>query len=413
MAAFFYFVVVVVGVACFFQASVVVSGDRFCGQGGDQVSYVRARGSEFVLDDRPLFINGFNAYWVTYYSFELVTRPHVSSLFRDASALGLNVARVWAFNDGGYHAIQATPGAYNEEAFQGLDFVIAEAQSYGLMLILSLSNNYNSYGGKPQYAQWAQEAGHSVESEDDFFKHSVIKGYYKNYVKAVLTRVNTITGVAYRDDPTIFAWELINEPRCSSDPSGDTLQAWIEEMSAFVKSLDSNHMLEVGLEGFYCSSDLQRAGLGSWSSDLGTDFIRNNAIPSIDFATVHSYPDLWLPDEDFEVQLSFLVQWIQNHIEDAAVRLNKPVLFAEFGKSNRTRGFVVEQRDRFFAATYETIFSSFPAAAAGGLLWQLVTEEIGDAIDDGYQIVPSRNPSTVTVISTQSQRVSIMNSRRS
>jgi hypothetical protein len=26
------------------------------------------------------------------------------------------------------------------------------------------------------------------------------------------------------DDPTILAWELINEPHCHSDPSGDTLQ---------------------------------------------------------------------------------------------------------------------------------------------------------------------------------------------
>jgi mannan endo-1,4-beta-mannosidase len=36
-----------------------------------------------------------------------------------------------------------------------------------------------------------------------------------------VTRINTITNEA---DPTILAWELIDEPRCHSDPSGDTLQ---------------------------------------------------------------------------------------------------------------------------------------------------------------------------------------------
>lgn len=45
--------------------------------------------------------------------------------------------------------------------------------------------------------------------------------------QTVLTRVNTITGVPYKDDPTIFAWELMNEPRLTSDLSGATLQVWI------------------------------------------------------------------------------------------------------------------------------------------------------------------------------------------
>ena len=53
----------------------------------------------------------------------------------------------------------------------------------------------------------------------------------------------------YKEDPTVFGWELMNEPRNYDDSSGNTLQAWIDEMSAYVKSIDSLHMLTVGEEG--------------------------------------------------------------------------------------------------------------------------------------------------------------------
>jgi len=35
-------------------------------------------------------------------------------------------------------------------------------------------------------------------------------------VRFILTRRNTRNGLAYREDPTILAWDLINEPRCET-----------------------------------------------------------------------------------------------------------------------------------------------------------------------------------------------------
>ena len=43
-------------------------------------------------------------------------------------------------------------------------------------------------------------------------------------MQAVVTRINSVSGVAYKDDSTILAWELMNESRCSSDLSGKALQ---------------------------------------------------------------------------------------------------------------------------------------------------------------------------------------------
>lgn len=59
----------------------------------------------------------------------------------------------------------------------------------------------------------------------------------------MITRINTLTNVAYKDDPTIFAWELMNEPRCSSDPSGDSLQVFLFDESPLLLVLSSIHPL--------------------------------------------------------------------------------------------------------------------------------------------------------------------------
>jgi mannan endo-1,4-beta-mannosidase len=64
-----------------------------------------------------------------------------------------------------------------------LDFVLAEARKYGIKVILSLVNNYDNFGGKKQYVEWARSQGQSINSEDDFFTNSVVKGYYKNHIK--------------------------------------------------------------------------------------------------------------------------------------------------------------------------------------------------------------------------------------
>lgn len=64
--------------------------------------------------------------------------------------------------------------------------MISEAGKHGIKLVLSLSNNYEEYGGKQQYVDWARSQGQSISSEDDFFTNSVVKGYYKDHIKVCL-----------------------------------------------------------------------------------------------------------------------------------------------------------------------------------------------------------------------------------
>ncbi|XP_057842622.1 mannan endo-1,4-beta-mannosidase 1 isoform X1 [Cryptomeria japonica] len=378
--------------------------------GSPETSFVRSTGKNFVLNGRLLHVNGFNSYWLMWVASDTDQRHKVTSAFKEAADHGLNVARTWAFNDGnGYHALQTSPGVYDEQVFQALDFVICEAQKYGIKLILSFVNNYKDFGGRAQYVQWENNATGLQISEDDFYTNPTVKSYYKNHVNRIMTRNNSLNGVVYKDDPTIFAWELINEPRCQIDPSGRTVQRWVKEMASYVKSIDSNHLLEVGMEGFYGDSVPIRKQFNPNGLEFGTDFITINQLPGIDFATVHAYPDSWLAGSDDKVQLLFLKKWMKVHIKDATKVLKKPILFAEFGKSYKDPGYNISERNKFYKTVYENIYKAAKTGkvGGGGLFWQLVAEGM-ESLADGYEIVLSQNPSTAALVSFQSRRLSAL-----
>ncbi|CAD5181733.1 unnamed protein product [Musa acuminata subsp. malaccensis] len=374
--------------------------------------FVRTNMTHFLVNRRPFSLNGFNAYWLMYVaSFPEEGRSMVSSAFQEASTHGLTLARTWAFRDGGYKPLQRSPGVYDEDMFQGLDFVISEAKKYGIYLVLSLVNNFESFGGRTQYIQWARDEGGHLSSDDDFYRDEVVKSYYKNHVRAILTRVNTITGVAYKDEAAIFAWELVNEPRCETDLSGRTLQAWIEEMAAHVKSIDSNHLLEVGLEGFYGETIPERKKI-NLGYEMGTDFISNNQVQGVDFATIHAYPDMWMPGSTEQTQLAFLQSWIQSHVEDADAVLRKPLLISEFGKSSRLSNRTGDVKAALYTTVYDAIYASARGGGAcrGGIFWNLLlgVQEM-EGLRDGYEVIFSESPSLGQIISNQSHRISNLN----
>lgn len=229
----------------------------------------------------------------------------------------------------------------------------------------------------------------------------------------MLNRVNTLTNIAYKDDPTIFAWELINEPRCVSDPSGNKLQAWIQEMVVYVKSIDPKHLVEIGLEGFYGPSTLDRVQFNpnTYAQQVGTDFIRNHQALGVDFASVHIYADSWISPSISDSHIPFIKSWMQVHIEDAEKHLGMPVVFTEFGVSRKDPGFNSSYRDAVISTVYETVLESTKkgGSAGGSFLWQLFPDGT-DYMDDGYAVVLSKFPSTSNIISHQSTRLMLLNS---
>jgi mannan endo-1,4-beta-mannosidase len=205
-----------------------------------------------------------------------------------------------------------------------LDYVLSKAAENDIKLVLVLTNNWKEFGGMNQYLKWFNLSYHH-----QFYTDERARQAYKNYAAHLISRVNTITQVVYKDDPNIFAWELANEPRCrnygqydrAEDCKASTLTGWVKEMSEHIKSLDPNHMVAVGDEGFF-----NRPGQGSeqYTGKDGADHEAFLAMKSIDFGTFHLYPDAW------STGARWGNQWIIDHVE-AAQKAGKPTVMEEYG----------------------------------------------------------------------------------
>lgn len=176
-----------------------------------------------MLDGKPFYYASTNSYSLFY-----LPRKEVDSFFASAVALKNSVIRTWLFCDG-----KTFPGGHtniggnivyfweigadgtlqlNLDPVTGIpafDYVIASAKAHGIKLLLTLSNNWNDFGGIDVYNDRFSKSSPTYHS--DFFGKPEVKKEFKRYISALFSRVNGITGVKYGEDPTILAWELINE----------------------------------------------------------------------------------------------------------------------------------------------------------------------------------------------------------
>lgn len=349
--------------------------------------FVTTAGTDFMLDGSKFYFSGGCSYLMT------TSRTLADAEMDIVRQLRLKALRLWGFHDGlkfGDNALQPEPGSFNEERFKIFDYVIAKCDTHSIKLVLPLINFWEEYGGVPQYVEWS-----STANEDcDFYTDEQCKTMYKTYVNYFLNRTNTITGRQYKNEPTIMIWEPINEPRCRTDSTGEAVAAWVHEMAGYIKSIDQNHLVGSGEEGFLESHP--QYWDYPWKGTLydGTDFNKNNASPNIDVCSIHEWPDHW-----FMQQLTlqeFPSAWIREHKEDANA-LGKPLYMGEFGAKLDRGKDDLTIRNAIYDETYKACISN---DVGGALFWHLTSNHDPDALagDSTFPVFAFEDETTCQLI---------------
>lgn len=192
----------------------------------------------------------------------------MASMSNGTAPTPFNLRYVLMYANNNHSEYSMQPGVFEEANLQRLDFVLDYGARVGLRFTLALVNGWPDYGGRLWYVRTL--VGPDA-SEDEFYTNPATRAAYKQWVRLtvaaawratlvdtlqvtyLLTRRNVYNGRRYADDPAIFSLNLCNEPTASPGldasrgvPPGATIAAWVGEMAAHVKSIDSNHLLSVG-----------------------------------------------------------------------------------------------------------------------------------------------------------------------
>jgi len=320
--------------------------------------YAKAVGSVFEINGKEGYFAGTNTYWIGF----LTDNADVDLVMSHIAASGLKVLRVWGFND-----VTSTPSSgtvwfqsfvsgqspvinTGADGLQRLDYVVSSAEAHGISLIINFVNNWTDYGGMAAYVSY-----YGITTTG-WYTSSTAQAQYQKYIQAVVSRYKTSTA--------IFAWELANEPRCTGCDTS-VITNWATTTSAYIKSLDSNHMVTIGDEGFGLNGGSDTSY--PFTDGPGTDFTALLSIPDIDFGTYHLYPSGWGETD------SWGPSWITDHAT-AAAAIGKPVIAEEYGSTTHANE----------TSWQSTILST---QTAGDMFWQYGdTLSSGQTSNDGYTL---------------------------
>ena len=292
-------------------------------------SFVVARGGQLLEDGRPfrfLSLDVPNLHYVEddlrferAMPFRLPDEYEIEDALESIRQIGGRVVRTYtlsvrkASDPAGLPRHVLGPGRFEEAAFVALDTVLDVARRKDVRVIVPLVDNWSWWGGISEYAAFRGKG------REAFWTDPQLIADFEATVRFVLTRVNTRNGVAYRDDPTVLAWETGNELECP--------RAWTHRIATFIKSLDRSHLVVDGTRA---------------------EVLRRDAVeePATDFLQTHHY------EKDAGAMVA--------HIRESAAlaRGRKPYHVGEFGFLPTTG----------MTAVMDAIVES---GAAGGLVWSL------------------------------------------
>lgn len=347
-------------------------------------SAVWRKGTRLMQGDTPYRIVGANLWYAAWLGADAPygNRARLVRELDRLQGLGINNLRIMAAAEEGPLKNSIKPGftradgSANAALFEGLDFALAEIAERGMTAVLVLSNFWEWSGGLQTLLYRATgrymdmgDPAHPWPAFADataaFYANPAAVERYRDHVRALLSRRNSITDTAYADDTSIMSWQLANEPRPGGSDSAiaqhrDAYLGWIADTAALIRAGAPHCLVSLGQEGTQATN--------------GDAALVAQAHEAVDYVTAHIWPLNWswvrgddLPGTWPEGRRK-VEDYLAAHV-GIAESLGKPLVIEEFGFPRDDEAHDPAVPATFRKAYYGVIYRAVEASwRTGGVL---------------------------------------------
>lgn len=315
-------------------------------------AYITARGTGLFESRRPFYFRGFNLYNMNGRGNCGYEIPDLAAEL-DAIRPAANVVRGWFFQR------LATDPRTGQLDWSIFDETLATLREHGIRVVATLADEWGACDGDEPRERLTLEWYRSGYRTAPYASGAPLS--YRDWVGAITHR--------YRDDPTILAWQLMNEAEapvatdgtCDEAAAADALSAWAADVASLIKRADPNHLVSIGTIG------------GGQCGMRGPDYRTLHSIPEIDLCEHHDYRDWQLVPDDLRYDLAVCRE------------LGKPTFIGEFGISAATFDGDLERRA---IALVSKQAAARRAGVVGSLVWAWRSDGDGGSSSAGFDVGP-------------------------
>ena len=336
-------------------------------------SFVTVKNGQFYRAGKRYYFIGANYWYGPLIAAKKGDRQRLRKELNQLKKRGVTNLRILVGADGGEGdsvvkpVLQTKPGEYNQALLTGLDYLLVEMKKRDMVAVLYLTNNWIWSGGMSQYLNWHGygkvpnpfEAGTTwsdyMSYTQQFHNCKPCTKTFYQHVEKIITRKNSITGLAYTEDSTIMSWQLANEPRVFAKENYQAFKTWLDTSVALIEKLAPQQLISTGSEG----------AAGSLNDVNTFQALHDNT--NIDYLTMHIWPKnwSWYNVKDQANSTLFAIdkakQYMSEHLA-VAKQLNKPIVLSEFGFPRHLESLSpntsTKYRDQFFTEIFQQVLNS-------------------------------------------------------